>query len=136
MIRGLRVDPSDAIPIWKQIEDGVRRLVAAGELSPGSAVASVREMAKTLRINPATVARAYGKLTDAGVLVVRRGEGTYVAEAPPAMRAADRSRELDTAAGRLAAVAANLGASREEAVESLERVWARMKLRVGGGVER
>ena len=55
-----------------------------------------------LRINPATVAKAYQRLTDAGVLTVRRGEGTYVADAPPAMSKAERARILSEAAGRYA----------------------------------
>ena len=124
------------IPIWKQIEDGVRRLVASGELPPEGPVASVRELAKTLRVNPATVARAYQRLTDAGLLVVRRGEGTFVAAAPPAMRAAERSRELDAVAARFAMVAASLGATQDEAEQSLDRVWSRMKRGAGAGGKR
>ena len=132
-MRSLPIDPSDSIPIWKQIEDGLRRLVASGELQPGNPVPSVREMAKSLRVNPATVARAYGRLTDAGILAVRRGEGTFVAQAPPAMRAAERNRELDVAVARFVAVASSLGASLEEALSSLERIWGRRKLRSAGG---
>jgi GntR family transcriptional regulator len=131
--RAFRIDPADAVPLWKQIEDGVRRLVAGNDLPPGSAVDSVREMAKALRVNPATVARAYGRLIEAGVLTVRRGEGTYVADAPPTMRAAERTRELDAAAARFAAAAGSLGASREDAVDSLERMWSRMRLGTGTG---
>ena len=85
MQRALRVDPRDATPIWRQIEEGLRRLVASGALAPGTGVPSVREMAADLRINPATVAKAYQRLTDAGVLAVRRGEGTFVAEFPPSL---------------------------------------------------
>lgn len=135
-MRGLSIDAKDSIPIWKQIEDGVRRMVASGDLAPGSAVDSVREMAKALRVNPATVARAYARLTEAGILAVRRGEGTFVADAPPAMRPADRNRELDAAASRFAAVAGSLGASQQDALQSLERVWGRMKLRSSGGNRR
>jgi DNA-binding transcriptional regulator YhcF (GntR family) len=126
MIRGLRIDPSDAIPIWKQIEDGVRRLVASAALEPGSAIPSVREMAKTLRVNPATVARAYQRLADAGVLTVRRGDGTYVADAPPAMRAA----------ARYVAVARTIGATRDDAVAGVERAWDGGKRSSGDGGRR
>ena len=76
----LRIDPADATPIWSQIEEGLRRLVASGALAPGAAVPSVRDLARDLRINPATVAKAYQRLTEAGVLTVRRGDGTYVAD--------------------------------------------------------
>jgi GntR family transcriptional regulator len=119
----LRIDPSSATPIWSQIEDGVRRLVASGALKPGAAVPSVRDLAKDLRINPATVAKAYQRLTDGGVLTVRRGDGTYVADAPPAMSKTERARILREAAGRFADLASTLGVAREEAEDALRAAW-------------
>ena len=119
----LRIDPSLATPIWSQIEDGVRRLVASGALAPGAAVPSVRDLAKDLRVNPATVAKAYQRLTDAGVLIMRRGDGTYVADAPPAMSKAERARILKDAAGRFADLASTLGVAREEAEDALRAAW-------------
>jgi len=119
----LRIDPSDATPIWSQIEEGMRRLVAAGALRPGAAVPSVRDLARDLRINPATVAKAYQRLTEAGILTVRRGDGTYVAESPPPVSRAERSRTLRDAAARYASLAATLGVTPEEAAEALASAW-------------
>jgi GntR family transcriptional regulator len=86
-------------------------------------VPSVRELARELRINPATVAKGYQRLVDAGVLAVRRGEGTFVAAAPPPMDAAERHGALRDGATRLAALAITLGAGRGEAVGALEAAW-------------
>jgi GntR family transcriptional regulator len=122
----LRIDPAAAVPIWSQIEEGVRRLVASGALGAGMPVASVRDMAKGLRVNPATVSKAYQRLTDAGVLEVRRGEGTYVAASPPALGRAERSRVLREGAARYAAAAMMLGAAREEALEELRLAWSEL----------
>ncbi|HWZ87066.1 MAG TPA: GntR family transcriptional regulator [Thermoanaerobaculia bacterium] len=119
----LRIDPSDAAPIWSQIEEGLRRLVASGAIAPGAAVPSVRDLARELRINPATVAKAYQRLTEAGILTVRRGDGTYVADAPPAMSRAERSRVLRESAARFASLAATLGVSQDEAAEALAAAW-------------
>jgi GntR family transcriptional regulator len=119
----LRIDPSSATPIWSQIEDGVRRLVASGALKPGAAVPSVRDLAKDLRINPATAAKAYRRLTDAGVLTVRRGDGTYVADTPPAMSRAERGKILKDAASRYANLASTLGVTKEEAEDALRAAW-------------
>ena len=119
----IRIDPADATPIWSQIEEGLRRLVASGALKPGAVVPSVRDLARELNVNPATVAKAYQRLTDAGVLAVRRGEGTYVADSPPAMSRAERTRILKHAAVRYASLAATLGADEKEAADILVAAW-------------
>jgi GntR family transcriptional regulator len=111
------------VPIWSQIEDGVRQLVATGALAPGSAMPSVRDLARAERINPNTAAKAYQRLVDAGVLETRRGEGTFVSERPPSMPAAERTRTLREGALRYASLASNLGANRAEAATVLDAAW-------------
>ncbi len=119
----LRIDPSDPRPIWRQIEESVRHLVANGSLPAGEGVPSVRDLARDLQVNPATVSKAYQRLTDQGVLVVRRGEGTFVSERPPAFPRQERARRLDEAAVRFASQAVTLGASWQETVEAVESAW-------------
>jgi GntR family transcriptional regulator len=128
----LRIDPRDARPIWRQIEEGVQHLVARGALPSGTAVPSVRDLAKDLQVNPATVFKAYQRLTDAGVLTVRRGEGTFVADSPPAASNAQRLGRLREEAVRYASLAVTLGASREETVAALEAAWRSLKDGNGG----
>jgi GntR family transcriptional regulator len=119
----IRVNPALPVPIWSQIEDGVRHLVASGAFSPGASLPSVRDLARDQRINPNTVAKAYQRLVDAGVLETRRGEGTFVAVRPPAMPAGERARALLEGAARYASLAVNLGASRSEATSLLTEAW-------------
>jgi GntR family transcriptional regulator len=126
----LDIDPAAAAPIWRQIEDGLRRLVASGSLAPGTAVPSVRDLARSLRVNPATVSKAYQLLTDAGLLTVRRGEGTFVAELADDARAAERARLLAGGAQRFVAVARSMGASKAEAVRAVDAAWRGIS---GGG---
>ncbi len=123
----LRIDPSDAIPIWKQIEEGVQHLIATGTLGPNDPVASVREMARELRVNPLTVSKAYRRLADSGVLTVRRGEGTFVAPNPPAMGARERERKLRTAARRYANTAKTLSAGEEESLAAVREALAELE---------
>ena len=123
MHRFLDVDPTSAIPIWRQIEDGMRRLVASGRLAPGSAVPSVRELAKALRVNPATVSKAYRRLTEAGLLAVRRGEGTFVAKLDSDELARQRRLLLHDGAAAFIRVAASVGASRQEATVAVKESW-------------
>jgi GntR family transcriptional regulator len=119
----LKVDPTLPLPIWSQIEDGVRHLVASGALEPGRPLPSVRDLAREQRINPNTVAKAYQRLADAGVLETRRGEGTFVAQEPPALPAGEKDRVLREAATRYASFATTVGASRPEALAALQQAW-------------
>ena len=119
----LRIDPTLPTPIWSQIEEGVRHLVASGRLDPGAALPSVRDLARAQRVNPNTVAKAYQRLAAAGMVEARRGEGTFVVEHPPALSAAARTRALREAAERYAALAVTVGASRPEADAALEAAW-------------
>ena len=71
-------------PIYRQLVDQVRRLVAGGQLAPGDSMPSVREIAQALALNPMTVSKAYGLLEMEGVLARRRGLGMVVADRPQA----------------------------------------------------
>ena len=119
----IRVNPALPTPIWSQIEESVRHLVAAGVLAPGAALPSVRDLARAERINPNTVAKAYQRLAEEGVVETRRGEGTFVAARPPAMPAAERTRTLREGALRYASLAVNLGVGRSEAASVLSSAW-------------
>lgn len=122
----LSIDPRDAVPIWNQIAAEVRRLVASGVLQPGGAVPSVRDMAQQLRVNPATVAKAYQSLVDEGLLTVRRGEGTFVAERPATVTRSERRQVLSTAALRYASLAVTIGAPSEEAIDRVESAFEQL----------
>ena len=120
------INPADPAPIWRQIEEGVRRLIALGALQPGASVPSVRDLAKDLRVNPNTVARAYQRLAEGGVLSVKRGEGTYVADQPPQPKKAQRNGALRDAATRYASTAIAVGSALEDAVDEVETAYERV----------
>ena len=120
-----RIDSHDPRPIWRQIEESIQLRIAARLLGPGSRMPSVRELAKELRVNPATVAKAYRRLTAAGVLEVARGDGTYVAERPP-LEARARDELLAQAARRFASVAVSLGVDLRRGRRQLEDAWAEL----------
>ena len=120
------INPADPVPIWRQIEEGVRRLINLGALHPGAAVPSMRDLARDLRVNPNTVARAYTRLIESGVLTVKRGEGTYVAEQPSQPKKSERNDALRDGATRYAGTAIALGAELDDAVDELESAFARL----------
>ena len=108
-------------PIWEQIVDGIRRMIATRALRCGDAAPSVRKLSRELCVTPATVERAYRELIVRGVLVAKRGRGTFVcANARPI---SDREQVLEDAAIRFAEVARNLGAPLDEANEVLGEAY-------------
>jgi GntR family transcriptional regulator len=113
------------VPIWKQIEEGMRRLAAAGALAPGAPVPSVRELARDLRVNPATVAKAYQRLVDEGLLEMRRGEGTFLRGDAASLDGARRQLLAQGASG-FASVARSLGFPLPEALAALEGAWTEL----------
>lgn len=119
----LEIKSDSAVPIWRQIEDGMQRLVVSGTLKPGEAVPSVRELARQIRVNPATVSKAYQRLVNAGALEVRRGEGTFVAERGPGHAAETRSNLLSNGAREYAELARSIRSSLTEATEALSNAW-------------
>jgi DNA-binding transcriptional regulator YhcF (GntR family) len=120
------IKPADAAPIWRQIEEGMRRLITLGTLAPGASVPSVRDLARDLRVNPATVSRAYQRLTEAGVLSVKRGDGTYVADEPAQLKKSERNEIVRDAATRYAGTAISAGVAVDEAVDELEAAYQRL----------
>lgn len=101
----------------------MRRLAASGGLSAGALMPSVRDLARDLGVNPNTVVKAYQHLVEAGVLAVRRGDGTYAADSPPAFRASERAALLREGALRYAATALTTGADLPEATTFLAAAW-------------
>ena len=72
------IDQTDARPIYQQIADEIRFLIARGELAENAALPSVRQLASDLGVNLNTVATAYRELQTDGLLTIRHGAGAVV----------------------------------------------------------
>jgi GntR family transcriptional regulator len=126
----LTIDRSLDDPVYAQVADQVRRLVASGALAPGTPLPSVRQLAGDLGVNLNTIARAYRLLEGEGFLVIRDRAGVAVA-APAA--------EVDHSAGAelLDQIRATLARLRQAgmATEELLSVMRREVLAMDGGKE-
>ena len=72
------VHPSSGVPIFRQLMDQVKAMVASGQLAEGDLLPSVRQTAGELDINMMTVSKAWGRLEAEGVLERVRGTGMRV----------------------------------------------------------
>ena len=100
-------------PIYAQIVESIKYAVAAGQLAPDSKLPSIRTLADDLKINARTVVKAYEELEHAGVVVMRHGQGVFVAE-NRAAPAAVRNQTIADLVRRLLAEAARLGATPDD----------------------
>ncbi len=74
----IQLDFRSGIPIYIQIMDQIKHLVATGRLRPDDQLPTVRQLAMDLRINFNTVARAYRQLDEEGLISTQQGRGTYI----------------------------------------------------------
>src|SRR3954464_13186817 len=77
----IHITTADGAPIYLQIVNQVKYLVASGRLEAGEELPPIRTLAEQLVVNPNTVARAYRELEIGGVVEKRRTAGTYVSSA-------------------------------------------------------
>jgi GntR family transcriptional regulator len=84
----IRIDTESKVPIYAQVVDRIRHLVATGALKPGEQLPTIRQMAVDLRVDPNTVARAYTILNNEGVISTQQGRGTFITEHPDEKRLA------------------------------------------------
>ena len=128
----LPVDPSSGLPIYRQIMDQVRRMVASGALCAGERLPSVRSLSASLGVNPLTAGKAYRELEREGLLRMRRGRGMFVAADLDASEAA-RQALLETAQ-RMVLEAGQAGLGRQELLRLLDETWQRLLgTRAAGG---
>ncbi len=127
----IRIDPDSAVPIYLQIVHSIKHQVAAGWVKPGEQLATVRELATTLRINPNTVARAYDILDTDHVITTQQGRGTYVRERPDAAHLSRvRQEQLKAMMDSVVGKALSMGYPADEVREAFDAQiarWTRMK---------
>lgn len=119
----LAVDPTLPLPVYEQIREQVARMVAAGTLTPGHRLPTIRQLAVDLGLAKGTVARAYELLESDDVIETRGRKGSFVAEPGAPIRAAERAAGLAPSAEALVVTARQLGADLDEAETALRRAW-------------
>ncbi len=125
----IHISAGDGVPIYQQIVNQVKYLIASGRLGPGEEMPPIRVLAERLLVNPNTVARAYRELEAAGVVEKRRTAGTYVSDAGSPLARKERLKIITERVDALLAEARQLGinlnelreliASRDQAMQSL-----------------
>ena len=105
-----QIDPHSGLPVYRQMMDQVKYYIAAGTLTAGELLPSIRELAQSLAVNPTTVVKAYSELEHAGVIEMRHGKGAFVRDGASALSEREREKALRRLARQLAVEATQMGA--------------------------
>ncbi len=120
MLPPIHVDPRDPTPLYAQLDRAIRVAIATGKLKPGDQLTTVRQLAVDLRVNANTVAKVYLALERDGVVVTKRGVGTFITESQPKeAHSASRERHLRSITDRYLTEATSLGLTPREVVRYL-----------------
>lgn len=115
----IHISTHDGVPIYQQIVNQVKHLVAAGRLLDGDEIPPIRALAGQLLVNPNTVARAYLELERAGVVSKRHGSGTYISADGSPLARRERLKILTERADALLVEAEHMKIGLEEVMKLL-----------------
>lgn len=105
----ITIDLGDGVPIYRQIANQVRYMIASGLLLPDEELPPIRVLAQQLRVTPNTVVKAYDELEGAGVIHKRRGAGCFVSASPSKLAEQEKRRILEQRVDALLLEAHQLG---------------------------
>lgn len=113
------------VSIYEQVVYAAKKAVVSGQMRPGDAFPSVRVLSREFKINPNTAHKVILQLVEEGILEVRPGIGTVVAE-PAASSASERGTLLKKELEQMVVEAKKLGLSLDEVAAALARHWKRL----------
>jgi len=111
------LDMSDGVPIYRQIIRQIEHAVLAGRLRAGERLPTIRSLAVELKINPNTIAKAYGELEIRGILTTQVGSGTYISDKKPDPEDDSQERKIREVVGRFIEEMRELGVGKKELAE-------------------
>ena len=117
----IHISTNDGLPIYQQIVNQIKYLVASGRLATGEQLPPVRNLAELLLVNPNTVARAYRELESAGVLSTRRGAGVFISNAGSPLARREQNRILTERIDILLAESRQMNIGLDEVIKLLRQ---------------
>lgn len=117
--------PTSGIPLYRQLVEQIRRLIASGQLAEGAELPSVRELALEHAVNPMTVSKAYSQLEGEGLLARRRGKPMAVASGGASRASpAARLRQIEPQVAQLVLAAQQLQLKPKDLTLLISRLWS------------
>ena len=132
----IEISLQDGVPIYRQIVNQVKYLIAAGKLRTDEELPAIRVLAERLSVTPNTVVKAYGVLQTEGLVYKRQGAGTFVGDTKSPLARKEQKRILTQRADALLADASQLGFTFDEILALLRKRHEALNKGKSGGGER
>jgi GntR family transcriptional regulator len=123
----LQIDPHSGVPVYRQVMDQTKYYVASGSLKGGDLLPSIRDLSRTLGVNPTTVVKAYTELQHEGVIEMKQGKGAFVSSPSTKLTQAQQRKALQRLARQLAVEATQMGANGELVLQIVQQELEAMK---------
>ena len=118
------LNPQSGIPIYRQVVEQVRRMVTSGQLTPGTELPSIRDLAVEHAVNPMTISKAYALLEAEGLLMRHRGKPMTVAAQKHAQSPlAQRVKQVEAHIEHLVMAAKQLQLTQKDIQTLLKKHW-------------
>lgn len=123
---GIILSQADSRPLYLQVMEQVKRLVATGHWLPGEEIPSIRALAAELAVSVITIKRAYLELEREGIIATRQGKGSFVDDNPN-LQPKIQQKELANHLHRAAELAGVLGLTEKGFLEKAKEAYAKQK---------
>jgi GntR family transcriptional regulator len=120
-----RLSFEPGVSLYEQVAYAAKKAIVSGQMRPGDPFPSVRTLSKSLKINPNTAHKVVMHLVAQGVLEVRSGIGTVVADRTSST-AAERSNLLKKELEQLVVEAKKLGLTIDDVTSAVSQHWLRL----------
>jgi GntR family transcriptional regulator len=115
-----KLDPKAGVPFYRQIVDQIKYGIAAGKLTVGEQLPTVRALAVELKINLNTVSKAYKELEIQNILETQQGTGTFISKTDIGISPKEKQKKLQDICKEFLTVAYSYGFTAEDLVNHLK----------------
>jgi GntR family transcriptional regulator len=124
----IKISYEGGVAVYRQIVDQISHMVASGQLPENSELPPIRKLAKTILVNPNTIAKAYNELERNGIIYKKSGVGCFVNEHKSPFSDEERHKIIEDYVQQLLVKAYQLEFSHEDIIAKIERQIANQKL--------
>ena len=117
----IKVDTKSAVPIYSQIIEQIKYSIASKSLKSGDKLPSIRELAGQLVINPNAVIKAYTELEREGIIATKKGQGSFISDAPVTMIKSERVKIITNLLDKVIVQAIQLGIAHDDFLKTASK---------------